>query len=145
MLERIAARRSELDTLEERLVKELEEVRAEREELMVAERVLHRLREQAAQDEETPAPATGQLADRSVLLVPHRENGLDEEALPADCRRIYGAVRAADEPVMAQDVCRVLGVSTEARHREALRSKLNRLADRGWLRKTPAGRFTRTL
>ncbi|GAA0652554.1 hypothetical protein GCM10009535_33650 [Streptomyces thermocarboxydovorans] len=42
-LERITARRSELDTLAEELVKQLQEVQAEREELVIAERVLNRL------------------------------------------------------------------------------------------------------
>jgi hypothetical protein len=39
-LERIAARSAELDGLEEQLVKQLEEMRAERDELAVAIRVL---------------------------------------------------------------------------------------------------------
>ncbi|MFE3166369.1 hypothetical protein [Streptomyces sp. NPDC059224] len=39
-LERIIARRSELDTLAEELAKQLQEVQAEREELLVAERAL---------------------------------------------------------------------------------------------------------
>ncbi|MGR4880711.1 hypothetical protein ACIPUC_15080 [Streptomyces sp. LARHCF249] len=45
-LERITARRSELDTLAEELGKRLGEVEAEREELLIAERVLNRLAEQ---------------------------------------------------------------------------------------------------
>ncbi|MFE4626051.1 hypothetical protein [Streptomyces mirabilis] len=45
-LERITARRSELDALAEELAKRLGEVEAEREELVVAERVQHRLAEQ---------------------------------------------------------------------------------------------------
>ncbi|UQA97097.1 hypothetical protein [Streptomyces halobius] len=45
-LERITARRSELDTLAEELAKQLQEVQAEREELVIAERVLNRLAEQ---------------------------------------------------------------------------------------------------
>ncbi|MGX4695085.1 hypothetical protein [Streptomyces sp. JNUCC 63] len=63
-LERIAARRSELDTLAEELAKQLQEVRAEREELVIAERVLMRLAEQdrAAEEEAAavaPTPARG--------------------------------------------------------------------------------------
>ncbi|MCX5328631.1 hypothetical protein [Streptomyces sp. NBC_00140] len=42
-LERITARRGELDTLAGELAKQLQEVQAEREELIVAERVLNRL------------------------------------------------------------------------------------------------------
>ncbi|MFI6376564.1 hypothetical protein [Streptomyces sp. NPDC050546] len=41
-LERITARRSELDALAGELGKRLGEVEAEREELVIAERVLHR-------------------------------------------------------------------------------------------------------
>ncbi|MEU8245205.1 transposase family protein [Nonomuraea sp. NPDC048916] len=48
--ERIAARRAELDGLEEQLVKRLAEVRAERDELAVAERVWQRMSEQLADE-----------------------------------------------------------------------------------------------
>ncbi|MEV6148559.1 hypothetical protein [Streptomyces sp. NPDC051992] len=54
VLERIAARRAELDGLEGQLVKQLSEVRAERDELAVAERVWQRMSEQLA-DERTEA------------------------------------------------------------------------------------------
>ncbi|CAM5587217.1 hypothetical protein [Streptomyces coeruleorubidus] len=42
LLERITVRRAELDGLEEQLAKHLAEVRAERDELTVAERLLRR-------------------------------------------------------------------------------------------------------
>jgi hypothetical protein len=45
-LERITARRSELDALAQELGKQLAEVQAEREELVIADRVLRRLAEQ---------------------------------------------------------------------------------------------------
>lgn len=45
-LERITARRNELDTLAEELAKQLTEVQAEREEWVIAERILHQLAEQ---------------------------------------------------------------------------------------------------
>jgi hypothetical protein len=57
-LERITARRGELDTLAEELAKQLQ-VQAEREELIIAERVLHRRAEQdraAEQDASVTAP-----------------------------------------------------------------------------------------
>jgi hypothetical protein len=50
LLERITARRAELDELEEQLAKQLAEVRAERDELAVAERVLERVSEQFADE-----------------------------------------------------------------------------------------------
>jgi predicted dithiol-disulfide oxidoreductase (DUF899 family) len=46
--ERIAARRAELDDVEEHLVKQLAEVRTERKDLAAAERVLARMGEQIA-------------------------------------------------------------------------------------------------
>jgi hypothetical protein len=36
---------------------------------------------------------------------------------------------------MVKQVCAELGMSTEPARSEAMRSKLNRLAERGWLRK----------
>ncbi|MGP4002296.1 hypothetical protein [Streptomyces sp. 8N706] len=122
----------------------MEAARAEREELVVAERVLVRLNEQAeAEASEALAPAPGQVAGRAVLLGPHREKGMDETARPEKYQKVLGVVRSADE--MAQDVRRLLGVGTEPRLRESMRSTLKRLADRGRLRKTATGRFTAVL
>lgn len=45
---------------------------------------------------------------------------------------------------MVKHVCGELGLDTEPARLEAMRSKLNRLVGRGWLRKTPDGRFTST-
>ncbi|MEE1769926.1 hypothetical protein PUR34_17660 [Streptomyces sp. JV185] len=59
VLERIAARRAELDGLEERLVKQLSEVRAERDELAVAERVWQRMSEQLPPTTSTSTPKRG--------------------------------------------------------------------------------------
>lgn len=92
---RIAARRTELDELEEGLVKQLAEVRAERDELAVAERVWQRMAEQLADEAAAPAPVTAQVAGRAVLLVPHRETGMAESVLPPEYQRIWAAVRRA--------------------------------------------------
>jgi hypothetical protein len=110
----------------------------------VAERVLSRLQEQMAA-EEVRVVAVGQVAGQPVLLVPHRAPGMDEQALPSEYRKLPEVVHDADEPVVVKDVCRALDVGIEARHTEAMRSKLNRLAERGWLRKRPTGRFTHAL
>ncbi|WP_225859356.1 hypothetical protein [Streptomyces albicerus] len=86
-LERITARRNELDTLAEELAKQLAEVQAEREELVIAERVLHRLAEQDRAVQEAAAavaPTAARVAGRAVLLIPHRGGTGDEAALPAD-------------------------------------------------------------
>jgi uncharacterized protein involved in exopolysaccharide biosynthesis len=61
LLERITARRAELDEPEEQLAKQLTEMRAERDELDVAERVLERVSEQLADERASAAPAPGQV------------------------------------------------------------------------------------
>ncbi|MFI7413535.1 hypothetical protein ACIBU0_33165 [Streptomyces sp. NPDC049627] len=90
--ERITARRAELDELEEQLVKQLSEVRAERDELAVAVRVWQRMSEQLADERAT---AESPLAGRAVRLVPDRASGVAGSALPADFQRILAAVRQA--------------------------------------------------
>ena len=143
---RIAARRTELDKLEEGLVKQLAEVRAERDELAVAERVWRRMAEQLADEAAAPAPVTAQVAGRAVLLVPHREAGMAESVLPPEYQRIWAAVRQAGAPVATRAVGEELGLDTGVRGKlEPLRGKLTKLADRGWLRKLPDGRFTTRL
>jgi hypothetical protein len=86
--ERIAVRRAELDKLEDQLVKQLAEVRAERDELAVAERVWQRMADLLAAETAAAELATAQVAGRAVLLVPHREPGVGEDAL---CRRSTSA------------------------------------------------------
>ncbi|MCX5317701.1 hypothetical protein [Streptomyces sp. NBC_00154] len=49
---------------------------------------------------------------------------------------------AASEPVPAKGVSVKLGKGTQPGQVEPVRDKLRRLADRGWLHRTPAGRFT---
>ncbi|MFD8005249.1 hypothetical protein [Streptomyces mirabilis] len=146
LLERITARRAELDELEEQLAKQLAEVRAERDELAVAERVLERMSEQLAVERSSVAPALGQVGGQAVMLVPHRTPSMEEAALPPEYQRILAVVRQAAGPLMARQVGEVLGVDISVRAKlEPLRGKLVRLADRSWLRKLPDGRFTTRL
>jgi hypothetical protein len=89
-LERIAARGSELDALAEELAKRLQEVEAEREELAIAERVLHRLAEQGRIEAAAAVAATpvkAQVAGRAVLLIPHRGETPDETRCPVTTAR----------------------------------------------------------
>ncbi|MCX4461653.1 hypothetical protein OOK58_58065 [Streptomyces sp. NBC_01728] len=146
LLERITARRAELDELEEQLAKQLAEVRAERDELAAAERVLERISEQLADERASVAPAPGQVGGRAVMLIPRRTSGVEETALPSDYQRILAVVRQAAGPVMARQVGDALGIDVSVRAKlEPLRGKLVRLVDRGWLRKLPDGRFTTRL
>ncbi|WP_432068980.1 hypothetical protein [Streptomyces sp. C10-9-1] len=146
LLERITTRRAELDELEEQLAKQLEAVRAERDELAVAERVLGRVSEQLAEERSSARPIPGQVGGRTVMLIPHREPGVEEDSLPPDYQRIITAVRQAAGPVMAREVGEAVGVDISVKSKlEPLRSKLVRLVDRGWLRKLPDGRFSTRL
>ncbi len=142
MLARIAARRAELDGLEEQLVKQLDQVRTERDELTVAERVLARMGEQIAEERAASTPVPTQVAGRAVLLVPPRGDSVDDAALPGDYRRILAIVRAVGGPVQVRAVGEELGLQVEVRGKlEPLRAKLVKLADRGWLH----GKFTARL
>src|SRR3954463_11854160 len=101
MLDLIAARRVELDLLEEELVKRLADVRVERDELVVAERVVQRISEQGFGEylSLAPAPAEAQVGGRSVLLIPVRAAGVGSDALPPDYQRIMAIVADAGGPV----------------------------------------------
>ncbi|MFE9454224.1 hypothetical protein [Streptomyces sp. NPDC006739] len=61
-LQRITTRRAELDKLEGQLAEHLAEVRAERDELAVAERVLERVSEQLTDERARVASARGRWA-----------------------------------------------------------------------------------
>ncbi|MER5776521.1 hypothetical protein ABT144_19915 [Streptomyces sp. NPDC002039] len=95
LVERITARRAELDELEEQLAEQLAEVRAERDELAVAERVLERIARQLAEERASARPTPGQVGGRAVMLIPYRESGVEQDALPWDYQRIIAAVRQA--------------------------------------------------
>ncbi|WP_331734047.1 hypothetical protein OG345_41090 (plasmid) [Streptomyces sp. NBC_01220] len=140
--DRVASRRAELDEEEKLLVKRLEEVRAEREELAVAERVWKRTRAQLEAEKPSTQAVTAQVGSRGVLLIPHREPGMGEESLPPDYRRIMTIVRDSGGPVRVKDVGSELGLEAEVKGRlEPLRAKMTKLTDRGRLRKLPDGGF----
>ncbi|WP_371484198.1 hypothetical protein [Kitasatospora sp. NBC_00315] len=147
VLRKIVVRRAELNELEEQLVKQLDQVRAEQEELAVAERVIARIAEQfAAADATAAVPAEAQVAGRAVLLIPHRGPGMAQDALPPDYQRIMAVVQDTGGPVSTRQVGQELGLEVTARGKlEPLRGKLSKLAARGWLRKLPDGRFTTRL
>lgn len=90
LLKRITARRAELDELEKQVAKQLAEVRAERDELAIAERVLDRVSEQLADERASAAPAPGQVGRSSgdADPAPHAECGGDHApaGLPAHPR-----------------------------------------------------------
>lgn len=135
----ITALRSELDALAEQLTKLLQEVQVELDELVIAERVLNLLVEQAQADAGAVALVSAKVAGRAVLLIPHRS---DEGALPGDYRKILAIVREAGGPVQVRAVGERLGLDALVRcELEPLRVKMAKLADRGRLHKRGDGRF----
>ncbi|MEU9331501.1 hypothetical protein AB0D91_48880 [Streptomyces canus] len=102
--------------------------------------------DQLADERAAAAPPPGQVGGQAVMLIPHRELGVEETLLPRDYQRILAVVRQAAGPVKARQVGDGLGIDVRVRAKlEPLRGKLVRLVDRGWLRKLPDGRFTTRL
>jgi hypothetical protein len=145
----VMERRVVLADRAERLRKELAEIDAEVARLEAAEVVIGQFIE-AERSGQTDDPAVAEELERvtttpgagGMLLVPHREPGMAQSVLPADYQAIIKIVAAVSEPVPAKDVSVQLGRGTQPGQVEPVRDKLRRLADRGWLHRTPAGRFT---
>ncbi|MGD3112591.1 helix-turn-helix domain-containing protein [Streptomyces sp. YGL11-2] len=69
---------------------------AEQDELAITEGVLNRLAEQVRGDTKaagSAAQASAKVVGRAVLLIPHRSDVADEDALPGDHRKILATVR----------------------------------------------------
>ncbi|MDF2709396.1 MAG: hypothetical protein K0R62_5048 [Nonomuraea muscovyensis] len=85
--------------------------------------------------------------DRAAQLLPggrlicFRHEAAGTHVLPADYQALLSAVRSGQAPLSCKTICAQLGLSTEPGQVEGTRAKLNRLVERGWLRKTPARAF----
>jgi hypothetical protein len=89
-------------------------VRVERDELVVAERVVQRISEQGFGEYTSLAPSPeARVGGRSVLLIPARVGGVSLDALPADYQRILAIVREAVGPATVRAVGEVLVDSGE--------------------------------
>ncbi|WP_329374890.1 hypothetical protein [Streptomyces sp. NBC_01483] len=66
-----------------------------------------------------------------MLLIPPREDGMDQDVLPEDYQAIMRVVAGVAEPVKAAEVSVALGKRTLPGQVEAVRAKLKRLAERG--------------
>ncbi|MBS2534181.1 hypothetical protein KGQ20_15525 [Catenulispora sp. NF23] len=75
------------------------------------------------------------------VVVPLRGEGMDEQALPVGYRSMWLAARSAGEGVRAGDLARALGLPATNSAREGLRTKLKRLAARGWAVEAVPGVF----
>jgi len=83
-------------------------------------------------------------ASRPAVQVPAFQPGGDGDGwgLPVAYRDVVEVLADAGRPLRAMQVCQALGVGGEPRHREGMRSKLKRLARRGWLAEIQPGLFT---
>jgi len=75
------------------------------------------------------------------LLFGHRGPDSRIENLPADYRTIMEIVAGGDGPLQAKDVARALGLDPGPAKVEPVRGKLRKLAECGWITRTPAGRY----
>jgi hypothetical protein len=66
---------------------------------------------------------------------------MTEAALAESYRGVWLAVRASDGGMRAGQLCRALGLGSTPAKVEGMRSKLKRLAGRGWLVEPAPGLF----
>jgi hypothetical protein len=144
LAERITGRVAELtDEVEltgevELLRKQLADAEHELDRLVIAGQVVTQL---TADDTVTAgAPQRG-----FGLLVPPRSQASGTGDLPGDYRSLVEAVAAAAAEAGGPVTCAVAGqragIDVTGRQSENVRAKLKRLEDRGWLRRTAAGKF----
>lgn len=138
--------RLELEQRAEQLRKELTEVEMRLARLEAAEITFGEWAEQTDGGRqpsgiEEPEPVAVTPGAAGMRLVPDRAEGMGWEALTADYQRIMEIVADADGPVMAKDVARALGRELTPGKVEPVRSRLRKLADRGWLAKNGSGRY----
>jgi hypothetical protein len=144
LTERIASRVTELTGEVELLRKQLADAEHELERLEIAGQVITQLTTgDAAAAAEEPA-GSGQRG--FGLLVPPRSQASGPGDLPGDYRSLVEAVSAVAAetggPVTCVQAAQRAGLDVAGRQSENIRAKLKRLEDRGWLRRTAAGRFT---
>jgi hypothetical protein len=92
-----------------------------------------------------PAPAGSRLAGGSpvgAVTVPPWRPGVAQSVLPASYRDLLEVLADAGRPLRAGGIAAAAGLSTDKSKIEGLRSKLKRLAERGWLAEDGPGLFT---
>jgi hypothetical protein len=143
LAERIAGRAAELAGEVEQLRKQLAGAERELERLVIAGQVITELMTggQATVAGEPAGPPQRGFG----LLVPPRGQASGPGDLPGDYRSLLEAVAAAtaeaDGPVTCAVAGQRAGIDVSGRQSEGVRAKLKRLEDRGWLRRTAAGKY----
>jgi cell division septum initiation protein DivIVA len=87
----------------------------------------------AEQPEGTALPGPGRSPVIGVVAVPPWRAGLEVSVLPQDYRDLLEVAEDAGRPLRAGQIAAAAGLSTDRGKVETLRSKLKRLAERGWL------------
>ena len=77
-----------------------------------------------------------------VVTVPPWRPGLAQSMLPSSYRDLLEVLADAGRPMRAGSIAAAAGLSTDKSKVEGLRSKLKRLAERGWLAEDGPGLFT---
>lgn len=142
LTERITGRVTELTGEVELLRKQLADAEHELERLVIAGQVITQL----TADDAAGGPGAAGPAQRGFgLLVPPRSQTSGAGDLPDDYRSLVEAVAAAAAetggPVTCVMAAQRAGLDVTGRQSENVRAKLKRLEDRGWLRRTAAGKF----
>jgi len=91
-----------------------------------------------------PPPTGSRLAGGSpigVVTVPPWRPGLARSVLPPSYRDLLEVLADAGRPLRAGGIAAAAGLSTDKSKIEGLRSKLKRLAERGWLAEDGPGLF----
>jgi hypothetical protein len=86
-----------------------------------------------------PAPSG---SPTGVVTVPPWRPGLAQSVLPPSYRDLLEVLADTGRPLRAADIAAATGLSTDRSGIEGLRSKLKRLAGRGWLAEDGPGLFT---
>jgi hypothetical protein len=145
LAERITGRVAELTGEAGLLRKQLADAERELERLVIAGQVITQLTAEDAAAAGEPGVA-GPAQRGFGLLVPPRSQASGTGDLPADYRSLVEAVAAAAAeaggPVTCVMAAQRAGIDVTGRQSENVRAKLKRLEDRGWLRRTAAGKFT---
>jgi hypothetical protein len=147
---REAAARAEADQLRSR-IEELAEDLARAEEqvsrLAIAREEVTRVLEQPAGtglsgDAGAPAEEPGPGSPIGLVTVPPWQEGAEASVLPQAYQDLLEVAADAGRPLRAAEFAVAAGLGTDRAKVEALRSKLKRLAGRGWLAEEPGGLFT---
>jgi hypothetical protein len=144
LTERITSRVAELTGEAELLRKQLADAERELERLVIAGQVITQL---TADDTLAAAePAGAGPAQRGFgLLVPPRSQASGTGDLPGDYRSLLEAVAAVAAETGGAVTCvtaaQRAGIDVTGRQAGNVRAKLRRLEDRGWLRRSAAGKF----